>query len=114
MSEIRLLPGMKFMFGGVLYKPGDILSDTEETRKLLKRKKAEWAEAEEEEEEEETPPAVIERYEAETVKALTALAKKRGISIPKGTNKAEIIELLTVSYVDCAENDGDGGDEGDA
>jgi hypothetical protein len=41
MSKIRLLPGMKFMFGSVLYGPGDILPDTPNTRELVQQKKAE-------------------------------------------------------------------------
>ena len=35
-KRIRLLPGMKYMSGGVLYRSGDTLPDTEETR-LLQR-----------------------------------------------------------------------------
>jgi hypothetical protein len=102
MSEIRLLPGMKFMLGGVLYSPGDILPDTEETRGLIKRKKAEWTE-------EEAPSVPTEGYEAETVKNLAALAKERGIDIPRGTVKAGIIELLEAWDAEHAE---DGDNEG--
>jgi hypothetical protein len=106
MNKIRLLPGMKFMLGSVLYRADDILPDTDETRELIKRKKAEWVE--------ETPPASIdstEGYGAETVKTLAALAKERGIDIPRGANKAGIIELLEVWDAEHAE---DGGDEGDS
>ncbi|MDR0652208.1 MAG: hypothetical protein LBG12_02765 [Synergistaceae bacterium] len=104
MSEIRLLPGMKFMLGSVLYRPGDILPDTEETRGLIKRKKAEWIEKE-------ASSVPTEGYEIETVKTLVTLARKREIDIPKGTNKAGIIELLEVWDAEQAE---DGDDEGDA
>jgi hypothetical protein len=107
MGEIRLLPGMKFMLDGVLYSPGDILPDTEDTRELIKQKKAEWTE-------EPTPclsSSLTEGYWAETVKYLVALAKEREIDIPKGTNKAGIIELLEVWDADRIE---DGDDEGDS
>ena len=86
-KRIRLLPGMKFMLGGVLYRPGDILDENEDTRALVKRKEAEWVEEEEE-------SASDDSYEAKNLKALFELAKERDIEIPKGTNKAGLIELL--------------------
>jgi hypothetical protein len=99
MSEIRLLPGMKFMSGGVLYRPGDILPDTESTRALIKRKKAEWTE------EEELLPPVSGGYWDETAKNLYALAKERGIDVPRRANKADIVELLEAW--DGANHEGD-------
>ena len=103
MNEIRLLPGIKFMLGSVLYRPGDILPDTAETRGLVKQKKAEWVE------EIFSVPVEPEGYETETVKNLVALAKERGIDIPRGTVKAGLIELLEVWDAEHAE---DGDDEG--
>ncbi|MDR1978557.1 MAG: hypothetical protein LBQ42_07470 [Synergistaceae bacterium] len=99
-KKIRLLPGMKFMSGGVLYRPGDILPDTEDSRNLAERGRAEWIGEE--------IAAVLDGYdgyEEETVKNLVSLAKERDIDIPKGTNKAGIIELL---------RDWDAQNEGDA
>ena len=105
---IRLLPGRKFLSGGVLYKPGDILPYTQETMELLKQKKA-VVEAEKEDKEtitainqsdEETPLNIetaelhTEDYEEQRVKDLVETAKKRGIELPGGANKAKIIELL--------------------
>jgi hypothetical protein len=37
---IRLLPGEKYLSGGVLYGPGDVLPDTPETRGLVRRGRA--------------------------------------------------------------------------
>jgi hypothetical protein len=96
MRKARLLPGMKFMSGGVLSGPGDMLPDTSETSSLVIRGKAAWIDGKEKENSVITLPPVpdIASYEAQTVKALADLAKEREIEIPKGTNKAGIIELL--------------------
>ena len=85
-KRIRLLPGMKYMSGGVLYRSGDTLPDTEETRAMVKRKEAEYLDDE--------PEKSTDDYESMNVKSLQELAQARGIDIPKGTNKAGIVELL--------------------
>ena len=108
-KKIILLPGMKFMSGGVLYKPGDILPDTEDARALVQKKKA----ALYDDTLDEDVPSVRETdgYERQRVKDLSDLAKGREISIPSGANKAQIIELLRAWDV---ENGNDDEDEGDA
>ncbi|MDR3230263.1 MAG: hypothetical protein LBT65_02390 [Synergistaceae bacterium] len=92
MRKAILLPGMKFMSGGVLYGPGDILPDAKETPALVARGKAEWID--DAESEAITEPPILDGYELKNVRTLAELAKERGIDIPKGTNKAGIIELL--------------------
>ena len=103
MSErkIRLLPGMKFMLGGVLYRPGDILPDNDDTRRLIKAKEAEWLEDEEEDletdgsgETAKTSTPEPTGYWAESVKVLTEMLKTRSIDIPKGAKKADLVALL--------------------
>ncbi|MDR2523681.1 MAG: hypothetical protein LBC93_08300 [Synergistaceae bacterium] len=39
-KKIRLPPGGKYLSGGVLYEPGDVLPDTPETRGLVRRGRA--------------------------------------------------------------------------
>jgi hypothetical protein len=107
MGGILLLPGMKFMSGGVLYRPGDILPDTESARNLVKQGKAQ--------EIEDTAPVDAgiednEDYESQSIRTLVELTKERGIDIPKGTNKAGIIELLKAWDADHAEGTGNEGD----
>jgi hypothetical protein len=109
MNKIRLLPGMKFMSGGVLYRPGEILPDTEEAHALVKRKKAEEIEAPELDEVPDVTPDNPDGYESKIVKNLVEIAKERGIDIPKGTNKVGIIELLKAWDADHVK---DGDDEG--
>ena len=108
MNKIRLLPGMKFMLGGVLYSPEDILPDTADTRGLVRQKKAEYIDGTNVGKAS-SPPSEQEDYEAQSAKNLTLLAKERGIDIPRGTNKAGLIELLKAWD---AEHAGGGGDEG--
>jgi hypothetical protein len=114
MSGIRLLPGMKFMSGGVLYRPGDILPDTESARDLVRLGKAQEIEkpATTGTAAEALIPAAEENsgdYESQSVKALVDLTKERGIDIPKGTNKAGIIELLEAWDAAHAEDGDEGG-----
>jgi hypothetical protein len=109
MSGIRLLPGMKFMSGGVLYRPGDILPDTEEVRNLIRRGKARKIDGSAAENAV-PPPTAEEEYGDLNVKTLVDLAKERGINIPKGTNKAGLIELLEAwdaAHAEDADNEGD-------
>jgi hypothetical protein len=95
----------------VLYKPGDILPDTADTQELVKRKKAVYVDGDgDSEEKTPPPPAESDSYESKSVRALELPAKERGIEIPRGTNKAGIVELLK----DWAEHAGGGGDEGDS
>jgi hypothetical protein len=106
MGKIRLLPGMKYMSGSVLYRPGDILPDTEDARALVKRGKAEWVkvgkgtgmEAE---------PLVPDSYEAKNIRTLWDLVKERGVDVPRGTNKAGIIQLLEAWDAQNSEDSGD-------
>jgi hypothetical protein len=109
MSKIRLLPGMKFMSGGVLYRPGDILPDTADALELARQKKAEYID---DENGTQTPvlPVDPDSYEAQSVRILESIAKERGVDIPRGTKKAGIIELLKAWD---AEHSGDD-DEGDS
>jgi hypothetical protein len=112
MNGIRLLPGMKFMSGGVLYRPGDILPDTEETRALAKQGKAQIFEGPANlPDGGKATEAVFEGYEIQSARTLADLTKERGIELPKGINKAGIIELLEAWDADHAE---DGDNEGDA
>ena len=90
--KITLLPGMKYMSGGVLYRGGDALPDTEYTRALVRQRKAMFASDELEDEAPQT--GETDGYERQRVKDLTDLAKARGIDLPSGANKAQIIELL--------------------
>ena len=100
--KIVLLSGMKYMSGGTLYRGGDTLPDTEETRALVRKKKATW---EESMPGEETPQSgETDGYERQRVKDLTDLAKARGVELPGGAIKAQIIELLRAWD---AENEGD-------
>lgn len=87
-KKIQLLPGRKYLSGGILYAPGDFLPDTKETRELVRNKRA--ALVEDETEEDNDIP-----YLNQTVKDLDELAKARGIDIPKGTNKDGLVALLT-------------------
>ena len=90
--KIILLPGMKYMSGGTLYRGGDTLPDTEETRALVRKKKAIW---EESMPDEETPQSgETDGYERQRVKDLADIAKAREINLPSGAIKAQIIELL--------------------
>ena len=101
-GKIRLLPGMKFMLGGVLYKPGDILPDNDDTRKLIKAKEAEWLDDDEEVlETGETVEGAVKPsdpeptgYWVEGVRVLTEMLKERNIVIPKGAKKADLVALL--------------------
>jgi hypothetical protein len=104
----KLLPGMKFMSGGVLYRGGDILPDTADVRELVLRKKAEYAGGAEEAENT-SPSAAPEGYEAQSVRILESLAKERGVDIPRGTNKAGIVELLKAWDAEHAGGEGDEG-----
>jgi hypothetical protein len=97
----------------VLYRPGDILPDTADARELVKQKKAVYVDGAgvgDGEEKTPPPPAESDSYESKSVRALELLAKERGIEIPRGTNKAGIVELLK----DWAEHAGGGGDEGES
>jgi hypothetical protein len=105
----KLLPGMKFMSGGVLYKAGDILPDTADVRELAQQKKAELLGGTDEANAP-APLAEPESYEAKSVRILESLAKERGVDIPRGTNKAGIIELLKTWDAGCSGDD----DEGDS
>jgi hypothetical protein len=102
--KIQLLPGGKYLSGGVLYKPGALLPDTQETRELVKRKKALLMEDEQEEEQQ------TDGYGVLKVKDLTALTKERGILLPSGANKAQIIELLRAWDDSPQTGESDGGD----
>jgi hypothetical protein len=79
------------------------MPDTEDTRALVQHKKAEYIG----EDDENTAP---EGYEAQNVRSLESLAKERGIDIPRGTKKGEIIEFLKAWDAEHAGGDGDGGD----
>ena len=103
--KIVLLPGMKFMSGGVLYRAGDALPDTEETRNLVRKRKAVYEGIPDEEVSDDEPvTGKADGYEKLKVKDLVDLAKAREIDIPGGAVKAQIIELLRVWD---AENEGD-------
>jgi hypothetical protein len=104
MNKIQLLPGMKFMSGGVLYRAGDILPDTADARELVRQKKAEWIDAAVDDE------SHVDSYETQNVRTLEAMAEERGIGIPRGTKKAGIIERLRVWDTEHLEAD----DEGDS
>ncbi|MDR1509227.1 MAG: hypothetical protein LBS53_06275 [Synergistaceae bacterium] len=108
MRKIRLLPGMKFMSGSVLYRPGDILPDTADTLDLVRQKKAEYVGGADEG----NSPALsaeTESYEIKNVRTLEYLAKERDIDIPRGTNKAGIIALLKAWDIEHAGGDGNEG-----
>ena len=97
--RIRLLPGGKFLSGGVVYKPGDLLPDTPDTRRLAERKLAALetavsAEADADAAEAEKISAEAGEYEAQKVKELTDLAQERGIELPRSATKSKIIGLL--------------------
>ena len=98
-KKIILLPGMKFMSGGVLYKPGDILPDTDDARELVQKGKAVLVNRVENETPNEKkvygePDESADGYEKQKVKDLADLARARGINLPSGANKTQIVELL--------------------
>jgi hypothetical protein len=102
---------MKFISSGVLYSPGDILPDTESARNLMRQGKAQRVEDSMRGMQDETAVSALEGYGNKSAKTLADLAKERGIDIPKGSAKAEIIELLEAWDADRAEG---GNNEGDA
>ena len=97
--EIVLAKG-KFISNGKMYEAGDILPDTPGARALVEMGRAGIVGGPESPPVAAPPPTPEENYGERTMRELTEMAKLRGLEVPKGMNKADLMALL-------AEHDGD-------